>query len=155
MSSYDELAAPKTYSIVDAVVAYYDHRTGETAMLQINQAIFVPQMTHNLLCPMQLRMSRVMLNEEPKFLAKNPSMETHAISVKDEVDGSTFVIPLSLKGVTSYFPSRKPTLAEYQSSERIYALTQEEPEWEPSSTAFCQQEEAATNEHGDVVEERQ
>ena len=154
MSSYDELAAPKTYSIVDAVVAYDDHRTGETAMLQINQAIFVPQMTHNLLCPMQLRMSGVMLNEEPKFLAKNPSMETHAISVKDEVDGSTFVIPLSLKGVTSYFPSRKPTLAEYQSSERIYALTQEEPEWEPSSTAFCQQEEAATNEHGNVVEEQ-
>ena len=47
--SYNELAAPKTYSIVDAVVAYDDHRTGETAMLQINQAILVPKMTHNLL----------------------------------------------------------------------------------------------------------
>eukprot|EP00978_Attheya_sp_CCMP212_P033856 scaffold138839_cov37-Attheya_sp.AAC.1 len=38
-------------------------------------------MDHNLLCPMQLRMNEVIIDDCPKFLHLNPTDETHASKV--------------------------------------------------------------------------
>jgi hypothetical protein len=49
----------------------------------------------------------------------------------------------------SYFPTRKPTTAEFQTCRRV-ELTSEEPEWDPSSVTFQEQEDTTVDAHGRV-----
>ena len=55
--------------------------------------------------------------------------------------GALINITLSLKGVTSYFQTRKPTKQEYKNCPRV-ELTYLTPEWDPHSTTFQEQGEA-------------
>ena len=98
-------------------------------------------------------MSGAIINDVPKFQAPNPSVHTHAIRVNSDDDSHTLLIPLSLKGVTSYFNVRKPTTAEwddYQNYAR-YELTSEEPKWDPSTEEYQEFEERMVNYKGEVV----
>ena len=54
-----------------------------------------------------------MVDECPKFLARNATDKTHAIVIEDG-KSQECIIPLSLRGVTSYFPTRKPSQQEYE-----------------------------------------
>ena len=65
-------------------------------------------MGFNLIYPMQVMMNDVKLDDKPKFLAEDPTDESHAISSEDNM-GTLANIILSMKGVTSYFPTREPT----------------------------------------------
>ena len=138
--------------IVSAVVAYDHPASGDVYMLVIHQAILIPSMSHNLLCPMQLRDHGLTMNDEPKYMALNPTEEHHAITFRGHnTPGSgPLRIPLELHGVTSYFPSRKPTKEEYESTpeDLCVELTAEAPDWDPASKAFQQQEEAMLHADG-------
>ena len=121
-------------------------------MLVIHQAILIPSMAHNLLCPMQLRDHGLTMNDEPKCMALNPTDEHHAITFHshDTPGGGPLCIPLELHGVTSYFPTRKPTKEEYESTpeDLCVELTAEAPDWDPASMVFQQQEEAMLHADG-------
>ena len=150
VSGYDpNLGTKKAMQIVSAAVAYDDPASGETLILRIHQAVHIPTMTNNLLCPMQMRLNDVEVNDCPKFVHDNPTDKTHTITVKG--DNDTLVIPLSLKGVTSYFPTRIPTAAENETCQS-YNLTFPEPEWDPLSDTFALQEEAQVDSKGRVRE---
>ena len=58
---------------------------------------------------------------------------------------------LELKGVTSYFPTRKPTKHEFDPCPRI-ELTYLTPEWYPHSTTFQEQEETFMDNKGKLHE---
>ena len=139
----------RVYRTVSAAIAYDDPKTGDTVILVIHQAILIPQLKHNLLCPMQLRHNDVELDEKPKFLTKNPTEKSHAIAMED-VDGNQLVIPLHLKGVTSYFSSRKPTIQEYENADLKFELTYDSPEWDPTLDTFQEQEDATMNLDGSI-----
>jgi hypothetical protein len=140
VTGFDKLKST-VYQMVTAALAYDDPRTGETVILVIHQAIHVPHLTHNLLCCMQMRMNDVEVDECPKFLARNPTDKSHALTIPGDTSGDFYTIPLSLKGVTSYFPTRKPTMNEYENSELRYELTYAEPEWNPQASIFNEQEQ--------------
>ena len=60
----------------------YDHpESGDTYMLVIHQAILIPQMENNLLCPLQMRDNDVRVNDKPKFMALIPTDNHHAIVI--------------------------------------------------------------------------
>ena len=61
---------------------------------------------------MQVRMNEVKLDDKPKFLTKDPTDESHAISCEANT-GTQISIILELKGVASYFPTTKPTKHEF------------------------------------------
>ena len=89
-------------------------------------------------------MNEVKVFECPKYLTDNRSEldNTIVITPVDEMD-NYFIIPLLLSGVTSYFPSRKPTIQEYELAERegrSYDLTYDSPEWDPHEDTFYKQE---------------
>jgi hypothetical protein len=107
------LGTVKNRSVVSAAVAYDDPTTGEVIMLVVHQAIYIPTMDHNLLCPMQIRMNDHLVDECPKFLHPRPNDDTHAIKFSDTSEDPGYRIPLQLFGVTSYFPTRKPTQEEW------------------------------------------
>jgi len=68
---------------------------------------------------------------------KKVTKETHAIVVPDpESETGTLSLPFLLKGVTSYLPVRKPTMAEWNSDlHPIIDLTSEHLDWDPTSTS--------------------
>ena len=61
--------------IVSAVVAYDHPASGDVYMLVIHQAILLPSMSHNFLCPMQLRDHGLTVNDEPKLIQFPPKMD--------------------------------------------------------------------------------
>jgi len=113
-------------------------------MLIINQAILIPDIEANLLCPMQLRDNDIKVKDEPKSMLEHPTEWYHCIIVGD------LKIALSLKGVVSYFPVSKPTKEEYESSshENRIVLTYDSPVRDPHTTRFGKAEEAMLDYHG-------
>ena len=110
------VGAKEDCHVVSAVVAYDHPTSGQTYMLIINQAILIPEIDHNLLCPMQLRDNGIKVNDEPKHMLQDADEYHHAIAIPasdwDSPDNIPFIIPLLLNGVTSFFPSRKPSAQE-------------------------------------------
>ena len=126
---------------VSAALAYDDPRDGATVILIVHQAIHVPTMCNNLLTPMQLRVNDVKVRDTPRFLTDPSDREDnqHAIVIPTP-DHDDYVIPLDLHGIISYFPTRKPSLREFDTATDRYELTYETPQWDPSSPAFAAQE---------------
>eukprot|EP00957_Ditylum_brightwellii_P074639 5671724-Ditylum_brightwellii.AAC.1 len=69
-------------------------------------------MENNLLYPMQLRMTGIVVNDKSTFLTHKPTENDHCICIPD--NGETFRIPLEIKGVTSYFSARKTLQSEFK-----------------------------------------
>ena len=113
--------------------------TGEVFIIEVHQAILIYHLHDNILCPMQMRMYDVKLNEIPKYLTENPTDQIHSIVMHEKVE--TLLIPLHLHGVTSYFTSRKPTMEEYNNY-TYFSATAVEPEWDPHDPYFSAQEYA-------------
>ena len=143
VNSYDKEDGCKEYRTVTAAVAYNHPQSSQVYMLVINQAIEIPHLQNHLLCPMQCRLNGVHISELPKFLTEDPDEMTHSLQGLDPFnDDSPLFIPLSLSGVTSYFPVRKPTIEKWE-NEAAYPhidLTAEEPIWHPQSPDFAEME---------------
>ena len=152
VSGYDPKDGTKEYRTVTGVVAYDHLQTGQTYMLVVNQAIEVPHLQNHLLCPMQCRMNGVKINELPKFLAETPDKTTHALQVVDPLSESPLYIPMSLFGITSYFPVQKPTIEEWEDKTcPQIELTAEEPCWDPGSLDLGEQEDSMMDFRGQVL----
>ena len=131
--------------LVGTVIAYDCLKTGEVIIIIINQAIHINIMSNNLLCPMQNRMNDIKVFHCSKFLIENPKKYDHTLTLPSG-NGKDYKISLSLHGVTSYFPTRKPTQAEYDKAEiegSTVDLTYDSPEWEPHLETFSNQEDVA------------
>jgi hypothetical protein len=150
---YDESLGTKTYKTVSGVVAYTDPKTGRTLHLIINQAIHVPHLDHHLLCPMQCRVNDMIVDETPKFLAIQPTDQTHALTVPDPDDPlQTLTLPLTLRGVTLLLHVRNVTADDFYNDDipRI-DLTSETLTWDPSTTIYEEQKNEMTDHSGAIV----
>lgn len=104
---------------VSAALAYDDAMSGQTVILIVNQAIYIPDLNHNLLGTMQLCLNDVnKVNDVPRFLTDEPDEHTHSLVIPTADD--PYVIPLTLKGVASSFPTRKPTEDEYETLPHLH-----------------------------------
>ena len=128
LSGYDGSVGSTEAQVVSAAIAYDCPATGDTYMLVIHQAVAVPSMQHILLSSMQLRDNDVRVNDEPKYLALNPSQEHHLITLPEANDVPAKRIPLHIIGVTCYFPTRGPTKEENEKCMPRLELTAKSPE---------------------------
>lgn len=147
-------AESQTLRTVSAAVLYAHPVTGQRYILVFHQVIHHPDLEHHLVCPMQLRMHGIEINETPKYLAKNPTAETFAMKINEESIGDeSLIIPFHLHGVTAYFPVRKPSRAEYE-DESIpkIDMTDEDIPWDPNSEHFAESESAMTDFRGQIIE---
>ncbi len=138
----------KDLDLASAALACHCPTTGEVNVLMAHQSVHVPTMENDLLCPMQMRMNDVELHECPKCMEDKPSDMSHSLRLTNE-HGEALCTPFTLRGVTSTFPTRKPTRAEFATCRR-FDLTSPEPEWDPASTTFQEQEEAMVDARGMV-----
>ena len=144
VSGFDPSQPPRRAKVVDAAIRYTYHDTGDHLILVINQAIYIPEVDHCLLCPMQCRINGVEINEVPKFLTQNPTTSTHSIRIANPTDAvHPYTIPLQLEGIVSYFEYALPTSAEFEDPEIPHLeLTAESPAWNPYDKDFAQLEES-------------
>ena len=126
---------------VSAALAYDDAVSGQSVILIVNQAIFIPDLPHNLLSTMQLRLNDVKVNDVPRFLTDRPTEHTHSLVIPIEQSDLPYVIPLTIIGVASSFPTRKPTRDEYDRLPHI-VLTSEAPDYDPHDPMYADQEDA-------------
>ena len=137
--------------IVMAGVVYDDPTTGRPVLIIIYQTIYIKGLKHNLLCPMQLRHNGITVNERPKHCTPIPTREDHSIVFED----GKYFIPLSIHGVTSYFPTRTPTTEEalkFEEAGDYLELTSDASEWEPNSTRFSELESRLIDRYGELKE---
>ena len=94
-------------------------------------------------------MNDIRVRDIPRFLIDTRGSEEeeyHAITIPGNKETATYTIPLSLHGIISFFPTRKPTAHEFDTCPR-YELTYEAPIWDPTSTEFLDQERNAQHPH--------
>ncbi len=138
---------------VSAALAYDDGLTGESVILVILQANLIPDLDHNLQLTMQLPLNDVTVNDVPRFLTEKPTLLTHSLVVPTDNIEHPYVIPMTLHGVASLFPTRKPTVEEFESLPQVI-LTSEEPAYNPHDTSIAEHEDAlakAVLETGDRI----
>ncbi len=65
---------------------------------------------------MQCQVNDVTVHDTPKFLARDPTDKSHALTIDNPVHpAQTIILPLALRGVTSLLNVRAPTLDEWNS----------------------------------------
>ena len=118
---------------IPGAVDYYHPQSGQVYIFIFRQCILVDHLDHHILCPMQYRINSVEMNKTPKFLLKRPNNTSHAIVMDEPYGETTIIVPLSINGVTIYFPYRKPTRSDFQRCEVPWIdFTAEAPDWDPS-----------------------
>ena len=87
---------------VSASLAYDDAASFESNILVVHQSILIPDLAHNLLSTMQLRLNAMTVIDVPRFLTENPTPLTHSLSIisTDDLD-KPYAIPLILHRVAS------------------------------------------------------
>ena len=115
---FDPLQPPCKMKVIDAAVWYICRVTGDHLILMVNQAIYVPEVDHCLLCPMQCKINGVEINKVPKILLPNPITSTHSILIANPADvANLYTILLQLERVVSYFEYALPTSAKFEDAE--------------------------------------
>ncbi len=105
---------------MSGVVAYDDPQIGRMLHLIINQAIHIPHLDHHLLCSMQCRVNDKIVNNLPKFLAADPTDQTHALLLTNPDNPlQPVILPLTLRGVTSLLNVRSVTINEFNSHDYL------------------------------------
>ncbi len=119
----------------------------------INQAIHVPHLDHHLLCPMQCRVNDVTVNSLPKFLATDPTDQTHALTLTDLNNPlQPVILLLTLRGVTLVLNVRSTTIDEFNRHDHLRLhLTSETLTWDPTTDLYEQQEHAMMDYFSNIV----
>ena len=136
----------KSVPIVDAAIMYECPYNHHCYCLTLHNALLVPALEHNLIPPFLLRRAGVHVNDEAKILVKAPTEEHHSLYFPD----NKLRIPLSLKGIVSYFPTRKPTIDEWLQHPNL-DITPDEPSWNPSTTEYSSQEALMLDHEGHMM----
>jgi hypothetical protein len=89
----------------------------------------------------------------PKFLAANPTDQTHALTMTDPGNPlQPVILPLTLRGVTLLLNVRTVTINEFniQDYPRLH-LTSETLTWDPMTNLYEQQENVMMDYSGNIV----
>ena len=129
-------------AVVRCAVAYDCPETFQTYILFFNEALYLPTMKTNLLCPFQMRSNGVQLADVPlqHLPAADRTPSSHTISVPEK----GLHIPLELRGTMSGCTVRKPTQAEVDDkaeSEVTHVEMTSSIPWEPHDPAHSTEED--------------
>ena len=112
VQGYGPALGAKQYQAVSGGLAYTYPFTGVKYHLIMQQAIHMPDLEHQSLCPVQCRANGTIVNKCPRMYCGNLSEESHSIILTDE-NGERVVLPF-LKGVTSHLNVFLLFLEEYE-----------------------------------------
>ena len=79
-----------------------------------------------------MRLSGLEENEQPEFITRNPTTKHHSVYFKENY----IRLPLAIKGILSFLPTRKPTQEEYLNIRTRLELTPPFTEWDPHNPSY-------------------
>ena len=126
---------PLTVPLVDAMIKYDNPYNGKSYILVLCNAHYDLSMDNNLIPPFMLREMGVTVNDVPKIHKEDPIVDDHAITFVE----TRFRIPLSLRGIFSYFLTSKPTHDNLLNPNEVHILSP--ATWNPYSDAYSTNEE--------------
>ena len=85
----------KTVDVVDVAVAYECEFAGEVLIMVIRNGLKLKKMKHNLLSPFIMRLAGLEVNEQPKFMTRNPTTKQHSVYFKE----NDIRLSLAIKGI--------------------------------------------------------
>ena len=133
-----------------AAVIYDYNDSGKKYVCDIRNALSVPEMDECLVHPIMIRLVGIDVDECPKFLSRNPSIENHSIYLPE----NELRIPMHLKGIISSIPCRRPSEEELIDNGGFLELTSNVDNWDPRSLDLNDQEDAMVTHLGEVKEMR-
>ena len=133
---YDDFGMMTEVPVFNTAVAYNFPITGNSTILIINNALYIREMENNILPPIMMRLSGLLVDKCPTFLCPNPTISTHSIFFLTENNR----LPLALHGTTSYISTRSPKVMSEVNEHINLVLTSENPDWDPSSPIYAQQQ---------------
>ena len=114
IQTYDPNLGVRTHRTIGAAVAFGHPFTGRRYHMIWNQSIdMMKSLTHHLFCLNQVRSAGWTVNKCSHMYCKDPNEESHSIVCEDEY-GEKVIVPLFLKGVTSYFNTEPQTREEFE-----------------------------------------
>jgi hypothetical protein len=102
---------------------------------------------------MQCCVNDVTISDLPKFLATDPTDQTHALTLTDPDNPlQPVILPLILRGVILVLNVRSVTINEFNSHDYLKLhLTSETLTWDPTTDLYEQQEHAMMDYSGNIV----
>ena len=116
---HPDLGTMPAVQVVNALVLFECPTTTQQYLLQINNALYIPQMQTSLIPPIMMRMAGLIVDECPKSLSPNPTIANHSIYSPD----IRCYFALQLFFHISYLPIRRPSTQEIQSDLPLVHLT--------------------------------
>jgi hypothetical protein len=110
VSGYDQEGETKSPTTVPVVLG--------CNIPEICKTVLLPQLEHNLLITMQMRLHYVVLSGTPKFQCLEPTNISHTVTVRVDFMDDVLTITLDFNGVVSCFPKLKPTQEEFDTFDR-------------------------------------
>ena len=97
-----------TVDVVDAAVPYECEFKGKVFITVIMNGLHLKEMKHNLISLFIMRLSGLEVNEQPKFMTRNPTTKHHSIYFKE----NDIRIPLEIKVIVPFIPTSNPSQEE-------------------------------------------
>ena len=140
MQGYDAALGVKQYRTISGALAFIHPYTLKHYHVVVHQAIYIPNLPHHLLFPMQFRAHGVQVNDCPRMYEDAPDAESHSIVVADEY-GDIIVLPFFLRGFTSCLDVEPLTCGEWDAHTcpRV-SLTDIDLTWDPNADIYEDQE---------------
>ena len=79
-----------------------------------------------------MRLAGLEVNEQPKFMTRNPTTKHHSIYFKE----NDIRLPLAIKGIVSFLLTRNPSQEEYLNITTRLELTPPFTEWDPHNPSY-------------------
>ena len=96
---HPKLGVSSKVPIVDGAICYDCPYSGESYILIIRNALYLPYLRNNLIAPFIMRSAGVIIDERPKIHCDDPTVDNYYVKFND----SDLRIPLKLNGIFSYF----------------------------------------------------
>ncbi len=146
----DNCKSSKAVPIIDAAVAYDCPYTMNTILLIVRNALYVPNMAHNLTPLFIMREAGLVVNDVPRIhCGDRVTRESHCII--DE--GLNMQMPLALQGVFSTFPTRALSSEEQMHCGNLdfIMLTPDLDHWDPHDETYVQNDDSFLDFRGELV----
>ena len=147
----DDCGTLERIPIVDAAIGYDCPTTSKTYILIVRNALYVKSMDHNLIPPFVMREAGLQVNDVPRIHCGNDiTQDSHCIVANGETH---LRIPLRLRGIFSFFPSRALEPSEIENCEEMdcVCLTPEGREWDPNTSFWDDEEAKFLNQSGELI----
>ena len=132
--------------VVDAEVAYECEFTGKVLIVVISNGLHLKEMKHNLISLFIMRLAGLEVNEQPKFMTRNPTTKHHSVYFKE----NDIRLPLAIKVIVSFLPTSKPRQEEYLNIGTRLELTPPFTEWDPHYPSYEISENCMMDHDGNI-----